>query len=66
MSKHDERPLIEEGSGNVFADLGFPNPEEELLKAQLARQVFRLIHHRGLTQTEAAILLGLAQPDVPS
>lgn len=64
MSEHDERPLIEEGSSNVFADLGFPNPEEELLKAQLARQVITIIARRGLTQAEAATLLGVAQPNI--
>lgn len=64
MSEHDERPAIEEGSGNVFADLGFPNPEEELLKAQLARQVITMITRRGLTQSEAAALLGVAQPNI--
>jgi hypothetical protein len=29
---------ITEGSGNVFADLGLPNPEQKLLKAQLTLQ----------------------------
>ena len=64
INEHDERPIIEEGSGNVFADLGLPNPEEELLKAKLARQVIRIIAQRGLTQAEAARLLGVAQPNV--
>jgi predicted XRE-type DNA-binding protein len=38
-----------EGSGNVFADLGLPNPEERLLKASIVAQLHRLIKQRGLT-----------------
>src|SRR3972149_2461150 len=56
--------LVEEGSGNVFADLGFPNPEREELKARLALQVFRLIKERGLTQAKAGEVLGIKQPHV--
>src|SRR6478672_5546940 len=52
------------GSGNVFADLGFANPEEELLKAKLIRELRAIIKRRKLTQTKAAELLGLKQPDV--
>ena len=51
-------------SGNVFADLGFANPEEELLKAKLVREIRAIIKRRKLTQTKAAIMLGLKQPDV--
>ena len=51
-------------SGNVFADLGFENPEEELLKAKLVREIRGIIKRRKLTQTMAATLLGLKQPDV--
>jgi predicted XRE-type DNA-binding protein len=40
-------------SGNVFADLGLPNPEQELLKAELTLQIYRIIKQRNLTQTEA-------------
>jgi predicted XRE-type DNA-binding protein len=53
-------------SGNVFADLGFANPEEELLKAKLIREIRSIIKRRKLTQAKAAILLGLKQPDVSS
>lgn len=55
---------IIQGSGNVFADLGFENPEEELLKAQLVREIRALIKRRRLTQAKAGALLGLAQSDV--
>jgi phage-related protein/predicted XRE-type DNA-binding protein len=51
-------------SGNVFTDLGFANPEEELLKAKLVRELRGIIKRRKLTQTKAAAMLGLKQPDV--
>jgi predicted XRE-type DNA-binding protein len=55
---------VKRGSGNVFADLGFERPEEELLKAQLVREIRDIIKRRRLTQAKAADLLGLKQPDV--
>jgi predicted XRE-type DNA-binding protein len=55
---------VTESSGNVFADLGFANPEEELLKAKLVREIRAIIKRRKLTQTKAATMLGLKQPDV--
>ena len=55
---------VKEGSGNVFADLGLPNAEQELMKAQLTLQIYRIIKQRGLTQTEAAKALGVKQPQV--
>src|SRR6266481_4935413 len=54
----------EKSSGNVFADLGFPNSEQELLKADLTVQIYRLIRERGLTQAQAAQLLGTTQSQV--
>src|SRR5712671_6280871 len=51
-------------SGNMFADLGLANPEEELLKAKLVREIRGIIKRRKLTQTKAAAVLGLKQPDV--
>lgn len=56
--------LVEEGSGNVFADLGFPNPELALAKAELVQRIRGLIAERKLTQVQAAKLLGLDQPKV--
>ena len=41
---------VEQGSGNVFADLGLPNQEQELLKARLTLQIYRIVKERGLTQ----------------
>jgi predicted XRE-type DNA-binding protein len=54
----------EAGSGNVFADLGLPNPEQELLKARLTLQIHRIVKARGLTQAQAGDLLGIKQPHV--
>lgn len=54
----------EEGSSNVFADLGLPNSEQELLKAKLTVQIYRLIKERGLTQSKASVLLGTTQAQV--
>ncbi|MDE2812998.1 MAG: helix-turn-helix transcriptional regulator [Gemmatimonadota bacterium] len=55
---------IERGSGNVFADLGHPDAETHLLKAELVTRIDQIIRQRGLKQAEAAQLLGLSQPDV--
>ena len=52
----------ETSSGNVFADLGFKDSEQELLKAQLTLQIYRIITARNLTQNEAAKALGTTQP----
>ncbi len=51
-------------SGNVFADLGFVNSDELLIKAELVRQISNLIDGRKLTQSEAAKILGIDQPKV--
>ena len=55
---------IEEGSGNVFADLGLPDAEELESKAQLAYRIAEIIRGRHLTQAEAANVLGATQPIV--
>ena len=57
-------PAVEIGSGNVFADLGLPNPEERLTKARLASRIAQLIEDRSLTQTQAAAHLGIDQPKI--
>ncbi len=51
-------------SGNVFADLGLPNPEKCLEKADIVIQIVKIIKQRKLTQAEAAKLLGIDQPQV--
>ena len=55
---------FERSSGNVFADIGLPNPEEHLIKASLVLKIDRLMKQRGLKQVEAAKLFGVKQPDV--
>jgi predicted XRE-type DNA-binding protein len=55
---------VTKGSGNVFADLGCAEPEEELTKAQLASHIRHTIKRRRLTQVHAARLMGLDQPKV--
>lgn len=52
------------GSGNIFADLDLPNAEELDIKANLALEIGQLIRRRGLTQTQAAAVLGIDQPRV--
>ena len=54
----------EVSSGNVFADLGFRNAEQELLKARLTLQIHKLLKRRGLTQSQAAKLLCTTQPQI--
>ena len=48
----------------MFADLGFPNSEQELVKAKLTVQIFQILRDRKITQTEAARLLGTTQAQV--
>jgi predicted XRE-type DNA-binding protein len=60
----DDNTTVMPGSGNVFVDLGFENPQEELLKAKLVREIRAIIKRRKLTQAEAADLMGVKQPDV--
>ena len=55
---------VQASSGNVFADLGLANPDELLIKAELVRQISNSIDARGLTQAEAARILGIDQPKV--
>ena len=51
-------------SGNVFADLDLPNPEERLAKAELAKRIDHIIKRKRLTQERAAKILGISQPKV--
>ena len=55
---------VERGSGNVFADLGLPDADAHLVKAELVSRIDDIIRGRSITQTEAARLLGLSQPDM--
>ena len=62
--KKDNDMIVERSSGNVFADLDYPNPEEALAKSRLTRFIADILKQRGLTQTQAAALLGIDQPKV--
>jgi len=55
---------IDHGSGNVFADLGYPDAEERQTKLRLAYAINGIIDERGLTQGAAAERLGINQPKV--
>jgi predicted XRE-type DNA-binding protein len=53
-----------ESSGNVFADLGIPNPEEAMSKAKVALKICEIINKKKLTQAQAAKILKISQPKV--
>lgn len=63
MSRHTEM-TIEEGSDNVYADLGYVDAAEMQRKSQLAAEIARAIKARHLTQESAAVLLGIDQSKV--
>ena len=64
MAKRKNVIEVSESSGNVFADLGFPSPDRERLKAKLMLEIYRAIKDRQLTQVAAGEILGIAQPHV--
>ncbi|MEG4090780.1 helix-turn-helix transcriptional regulator [Microcoleus sp. Pol12B4] len=55
---------IQVSSGNIFADLGMPNSDEMLMKAELVRQITEIVSQRKLNQVQAAEVLGIDQPKV--
>ncbi|MEO6321318.1 MAG: helix-turn-helix transcriptional regulator [Polaromonas sp.] len=55
---------VEMGSGNVFADLGLPDPDDRHLRVQLATRLNDLLELDGMTQAAAAKRLGISQPHV--
>ena len=61
MTDESQPVLVRE---NIFADLGIPDAEEELKKAQLAHAIRRIIRVNGWTQEEAARKMGITQPKV--
>lgn len=63
-SMETKKMRVERGSYNIFADLGHPEPEVHLLKAELVTHIDRIIRHRKLKQVEVAKLFGLPQPEV--
>ena len=55
---------VTRGSGNVFRDLGLPDADVLQAKADLAHQIAAIIESRGLTQNQAAHILGVSQPKI--
>jgi predicted XRE-type DNA-binding protein len=55
---------VTKSSGNVFADLGLPNADEHLVKAEIVLGIADRVKTKSLTQAQVAKLIGLAQPDV--
>ena len=68
MSKRKVKTIdgveIQDGSSNVYADLGYSNAEEMLIKAKLVSKIAEIISNKGLTQVQTAKILGLTQPKV--
>jgi predicted XRE-type DNA-binding protein len=63
-NKDQKAPEFEEGSGNVFADLGLADAEQDFARAKLGFHVYKLLKDKKLKQREMALLLGIKQPEV--
>jgi predicted XRE-type DNA-binding protein len=61
---NDTEEKIVDGSGNVFADLGLPHNEEEMLKIQIALAITNTLRKRKLTQADAARIVGTDQAKI--
>jgi predicted XRE-type DNA-binding protein len=65
VSRKRKKPIkFEEGSGNVFADLGLRDADQLLARSQIGFHVFQILESKKLKQREIAEILGIAQPDV--
>lgn len=62
--KSNEKLDITKSSGNVFADLGLPDADKYLAKAELAHEINNMIKKRGIKQVAAAEILGVDQPKI--
>jgi predicted XRE-type DNA-binding protein len=62
-NKHQE-PSFEEGSGNVFADLGLSDADELFARAKIGFHVYQILKEKKLPQREMSSLLGIKQPEV--
>jgi predicted XRE-type DNA-binding protein len=60
----DRRQSVTKSNGNVFADLGLPSSESDMLKVHIARAITITLERRNLTQTEAAEILGTDQAKI--
>jgi predicted XRE-type DNA-binding protein len=59
-----KKPDIEEGSGNVFTDLGLAGADELFARAQIGFHVFKILEDKNLAQREIAHILDIPQPEV--
>ncbi len=55
---------VEKSSGNVYADLGYTDSDDMLVKAQIVTEIAEIIGQRNLTQEQAAKILRLTQPKI--
>jgi predicted XRE-type DNA-binding protein len=60
----ERREAVTRGTGNLFADLGFPDAAERQAKLRLAYALNQVLEARKLSQAEAAKMLGVTQPKV--
>ena len=58
------KPDVHESGPNIFADIGLPDADAHMLKAQLVAELHRLTTERKLTQTKAAATMGISQPEI--
>ena len=54
--------IVAKSSGNIFADIGLPNPEEMFMKAEIVLKIKQEVKNRKLTQKQAADIMGISQP----
>ncbi|HEY1382001.1 MAG TPA: helix-turn-helix transcriptional regulator [Dongiaceae bacterium] len=59
-----KKSRIEQGGGNVFADIRSKDPQEKLLRAKLLSAAQTVIKRRRLTQAKIVEITGLKQPEV--
>lgn len=64
MKKRMKKIKSEEGSGNIFADLGLKDSDELYARAQIGFCAYKIIKEKKLKQRDIAALLGIAQPEV--
>lgn len=64
MKTVQQKISVEKKSGNVYTDLGYPDSEDMLIKAQLVTKIAEIIRQRRLTQAHAAKIIRLTQPKI--
>jgi predicted XRE-type DNA-binding protein len=58
------KPKVHDSGANIFADLGLPDADGHLLKAQIVAELYRLTNTHKLTQANAGKRIGISQPEV--